>query len=42
MMNTSVFVQPERMIAWTPERATAAPAYPPISACEELVGRPKY
>src|SRR5947207_8352998 len=26
----------------SPALATAAPAYPPISACEELVGNPKY
>ena len=25
-----------------PALATAAPAYPPKSACEELVGSPKY
>src|SRR5437762_14225894 len=30
------------MITPIPARATAAPAYPPISACEELVGNPKY
>src|SRR5438477_7212400 len=43
MMKTSVLVQPLGMITdGDSARATAAPAYPPISACEELVGRPKY
>ena len=42
MMKISVFVHPEGLIAANPARATAAPAYPPMSACEELVGRPKY
>src|SRR3954470_21211930 len=41
-MKMSVFVQPEGMIAMKPALATAAPAYPPKSACEELVGRPAY
>jgi hypothetical protein len=33
-----VFVQPERITAWIPPLASAAPRYPPRSACEELVG----
>ena len=36
----SVLVQPAGRTALQPALATAAPAYPPISACEELVGRP--
>src|SRR5881397_2337593 len=39
-MNNSVFVQPARMITRQPAFATALPAYPPISACDELVGNP--
>src|SRR5262245_51749985 len=30
------------MMTDQPARATAAPAYPPMRACDELVGRPKY
>ncbi len=30
------------VIATIPTLAIAAPAYPPMSACEELVGRPRY
>src|SRR5688572_5976673 len=41
-MKMSVFVQPEAMMAPQPALATAAPAYPPIKACDELVGNPKY
>ena len=41
-MKMSVLVQPAGTIAAKPAFATAAPAYPPISACDELVGRPKY
>ena len=41
-MKMSVFVQPAGMIATKPAFATAAPAYPPMSAWDELVGRPKY
>src|SRR6478672_7158135 len=40
-MKISVFVQPDGMIAANPAFATAAPAYPPINACDELVGRPR-
>ncbi len=41
-MKMIVLVQPPETIAANPAFATAAPAYPPTSACEELVGRPKY
>src|SRR5262249_1229986 len=41
-MKMSVLVQPLGSTAAHPARATAAPAYPPIRACDELVGRPKY
>ena len=47
-MKISVLIQPLQMIgssACRPritERAMAAPAYPPKSACEELVGRPSH
>ena len=41
-MKISVLVQPENTMAPMPARATAAPAYPPMSACDELVGSPKY
>src|SRR3954471_13183880 len=37
-MNTSVLVQPLARIEPQPAFATAAPAYPPMSACDELVG----
>src|SRR5450756_2268669 len=41
-MKTSVFVHPEGMITENPALVMAAPAYPPIKACDELVGRPQY
>src|SRR5918995_1695139 len=41
-MKTIVLVQPAGMITWKPAFAIAAPAYPPNSACDELVGSPKY
>src|ERR1700683_365294 len=41
-MKIRVFVQPDTMTAPNPALATAAPAYPPNRACEELVGKPKY
>src|SRR5216117_3580587 len=42
-MNDSVCVHlVPHVIAAKPPRATAAPAYPPISACDELDGMPKY
>src|SRR3954470_15895015 len=41
-MKTIVRVQPPGTSAANPAFATAAPAYPPTSACDELVGRPKY
>src|SRR6266516_4034900 len=41
-MKIIVLVQPPGMTAANPAFATAAPAYPPIRACDELVGRPKY
>ena len=37
-----VRVQPDTMTAAKPAFATAAPAYPPNNACDELVGKPKY
>src|SRR5205809_4175356 len=37
-MNMIVLVQPDGTMAANPALATAAPAYPPMSACEELVG----
>src|SRR5262252_5715030 len=40
-MKMIVLVQPAGIIALNPAFATAAPAYPPISACDELVGSPK-
>ena len=40
-MNDNVWIHlVPQMIAATPALATAAPAYPPISACDELEGRP--
>src|SRR5262249_12403173 len=41
-MKMIVLVQPLGTMAANPAFATAAPAYPPTSACDELVGRPKY
>src|SRR5438445_11273809 len=41
-MKMIVLVQPLVMMAPKPAFATAAPAYPPTSACDELVGSPKY
>ena len=41
-INKSVLVQPDRTMACQPAFAKAAPAYPPISACDELTGIPKY
>src|SRR6185503_1107011 len=41
-MKMRVLVQPDTMTAPNPALATAAPAYPPKSACDELVGNPKY
>lgn len=37
-INMRVLVQPETITTWIPPLATAAPRYPPRSACEELVG----
>src|SRR4051812_22565854 len=42
MMKTSVLTHPDAMIALKPDFATAAPAYAPISACDEEVGRPAH
>ena len=39
-MNRIVLIQPAGMTAENPARATAAPAYPPSSAWEELEGMP--
>src|SRR6266516_888252 len=41
-MKTRVLVQPLAMIAEKPDLATAAPAYPPMSACEDEVGSPSH
>src|SRR5262245_16453193 len=41
-MKMRVLVQPVAMIEPHPALTTAAPANPPISACDELVGKPKY
>ena len=41
-MKTSVLYQPPAIITATPLFAIAAPAYPPMRACEELLGSPKY
>ncbi len=41
-MKISVFVHPAAMMTPKPALATAAPAYPPINAWEELVGKPKH
>src|SRR5262245_48573879 len=40
-MNTPIFTRPLATSEPNPALATAAPANPPISACEELVGRPQ-
>ena len=39
-MKMRVLVQPEVRMAPGPALATAAPAYPPMSACDEDTGRP--
>ena len=41
-MNTRILSRPGSSSAPNPALATAAPAKPPMSACEELVGIPKY
>src|SRR5437879_13005279 len=41
-MNTRVLIQPLVRIAANPALATAAPAYPPISAWDEDVGKPPH
>src|SRR5205809_6490184 len=41
-MKTSVLVQPLAMIAENAALAAAAPAYPPINACDDEVGRPSH
>ena len=41
-INIRVLVQPEAMITPKPALVTALPAYPPMRACDELVGKPKY
>src|SRR5262245_25054326 len=41
-MKINVLVHPEGMRTPNPAFATALPAYPPINACEELVGKPRY
>ena len=39
-MNVQILLKPLRISALNPALATAAPANPPISACDELVGKP--
>src|SRR5512145_2161402 len=34
--------KPAGFIAWTPAAISAAPVNPPINACDELPGMPKY
>ena len=41
-MNAAILRKPVGMMASQPAFMTAAPANPPISACDELVGRPMY
>ena len=41
IMNTPILISPLATSAPNPPFATAAPANPPMSACEELVGRPQ-
>ena len=41
-MNTAIFWKPLAISALQPAAATAAPLIAPTSACEELVGSPKY
>ena len=40
MMNAMIFARPEGIRAAKPAFTTAAPANPPMRACEELVGIP--
>jgi hypothetical protein len=41
-MNWTVFIKPSVTMAEGPAFTRAAPTRPPMSACEELVGRPRY
>src|SRR5437879_3288366 len=41
-MNTAILRKPASSSEDHPAAATAAPAIPPISACEDDVGRPRY
>src|SRR5437764_4322737 len=41
-IKSTVLYQPVGMITPKPERMIAAPAYPPIKACEDEVGRPHH
>src|SRR5438128_2552065 len=41
-MKTAIFWKAATSSAPQPDLATAAPASPPTSACEELVGKPTY
>jgi hypothetical protein len=41
MMKTPIFRRPDDTRTSKPPLATAAPAIPPTSACEELDGRPR-
>src|SRR4051812_42654590 len=41
-MKMIVLLHPPGTSVAKPALATAAPAYPPTSACDELVGRPEY
>ncbi len=40
-MNTPIVRSPDGISTPKPPWATAAPAMPPMSACDELVGRPR-
>ena len=39
-MNAPILINPEAISEPNPALTTAAPAKPPMSACEELVGNP--
>src|SRR4030042_2157716 len=41
-ININVLYQPLAIITPKPVLTIAAPAYPPMRACEELLGNPKY
>src|SRR3546814_7283824 len=41
-MNATIFSRPPQIGAWMPPLQMPAPTRPPIKACDELDGRPKY